>query len=559
MMAGQDGKGSIILKILIILLIVALVIVITLPGEIWQEEDAVQSTSRGNMATLYEAYQYYHNLTGMYTDDENEIITRIQNDSALIKRQAVVSFTTSLKNTMEDFLNKPAVNTLFDISSNLKNIQDDLDLNKRFFKIIPEIDTEAENVKQQISVLRSGMDFEKYNEAAVVLDSMKQLRRDLTDYSLQSAARVAYGFSTEIAANLPLIDFRGMDQVWKPLSQQINRLMQDINTSRLKNLTSVADRVADFQAEINSGFDYFLKANHDNRFEEVTKASESLLEVYQKFLSEFLITQQYAQYNLSEGDSLLINIGEESFYTPNQRLRYIVDHNDSTGLRVEDPTLLTELKEKAGPIIENINQLSFMNAFKNYEREIDSLKNYYPEIKKQYRRNIDIMIQNKEIEGALDKLTTSAAFDAYEKEKTFVETVPTSDSYSEIKEDLESALLGMGTFLQVYQESFFGNLDSVHIEIINQLETYEEILSKLRRNTFTFQPFIENLNQALEQIKSVPKTTVLPELQRIDENLKNLYLFASEGETQKVYGIFSRQIVNQGKIYGKTGMKSWEE
>jgi hypothetical protein len=559
MMAGQDGKGSIILKILIILLVVALVIVIILPGEIWQEEDSVQSASRGNMATLYEAYQYYHKLTGMYTDDENEIITRIQNDSALIKRQAVVNFTTDLKTSMENFLNKPAVNTLYDISFNLKNIQDDLDLNKRFFKIIPEIDTEAEDVKQQISVLRSGMDFVNYNEAAVVLDSMKQLRRDLTDYPLQSAARLAYGFSTEIAASLPLVDFRGMDQVWKPLSRKVKQLMQDVNTSRLKNLTSVADRVADFQAEIKSGFDYFLSANNDKRFEKVTKASEELSAVYNKFLSDFFITQQFAQYNLSESDSLLINISNESFFTPNQRLRYIVNYNDSTGLRVEDPTLLAELKEKAEPAIENISQLSFMSAFKDYEQQIDSLKNYYPEVKKRYRRNIDIMIQTKEIEGALDKLTTSAAFDAYEKEKIFVQSVPKSDSYSEIKDDLESSLLGIGTFLQVYQENFFGNLDSVHIEIINQLEAYDALLSNMRRNTFTFQPFIDNLNQALEQIKSVPKTTVVPKLQKIDENLKNLYLFASEGETKKVYGIFSRQIVNQGKIYGKTGIKSWEE
>ena len=558
-MAAQDGRGSIILKILIILLVVALIIVIVLPGEIWQEEDSVQSTSRGNMATLYEAYQYYHDLTNTYTDNENDIITSIQNDSALIKRQAVVNYTTSLKNAMENFLNKTAVNTLYDISSNLKNIQDDLELNKRFFKTIEEIDSEAENVKQQISVLRSGMDFEEYSKTAVVLDSMKQLRRDLTDYSLQSGARLAYGFSTEIAAGLPLIDFRGMDQVWKPLSQKLNQLMQDVNTSRLKNLTSVADRVFDFEKEVNDGFDYFLGVNKDNRFEEVTKSSENLLVVYKNFLSDFLITQQYAQYNLSEGDSLLINISEASFYTPSQRLRYIIDYNDSSGLRVEDPTLLAELKEKAKPVVDNINQLSFIHDFDNYQKEIDSLKNFYPEIRKQYRRNIDIMIQNKEIEGALEKLTSSAAFDAYLKEKTFIETVPGSDSYSEVKENVESALLGIGTFLQVYEEDFFGNLDSVHIEIINQLQAYDDLLSTMRRNQFTFKPFIENLNQILEQIKSAPKATVLPELKKIDENLKNLYLFASEGETRKEYGLFSKQIVNQGKIYGKTGMKSWEE
>ena len=558
-MASQDGKGSIILKILIILLVVALVTVIILPGEIWQEEDAVQSISRGNMATLYEAYSYYHTLNNTYTDNEDEIIPSIQNDSALIKKQLVVNYTTSLKNKMESFLDKPAVNTLYDISSNLKNIQDDLELNKRFFKIIDEIDTDAENIKQQISVLRSGMDFKEYNLAAVVLDSMKQLRRDLADYSLQSAARIAYGFSTDIASNLPLIDFRGMQQIWNPLSQKISRLMQDVNTSRLKSLTSVADRVADFQSEVTAGFEYFLSVNNDNRFEEVSKASEEILTLYKDFLTDFLITQQYAQYNLSEADSLLINISQASFYTPNQKLRYIVDHDDSTGLRIEDPTLLAELKTKANATTDLIRQLAFISAFENYEQQIDSLKKYYPEIKKQYRRNIDVMIQTKEVEGVLDKLSSSAAFDAYLKEKSFIQIVPNSDSYSEIKNQIESSLLGIGTFMQVYGENFFGNLDTVHIEIIGQLNAFDELLSTMRRNTFTFQPFIENLNKALEQIKSVPKESVLPNLQKIDANLKELYLYASEGESKKVYGIFSKQIVNQGKIYGKTGRKSWEE
>ena len=61
-MASLDGKGSIILKIVIILMVVAMVIVIKLPGKIWQEEDVVRDTSRGNMSTLYEAYRYYYGL-----------------------------------------------------------------------------------------------------------------------------------------------------------------------------------------------------------------------------------------------------------------------------------------------------------------------------------------------------------------------------------------------------------------------------------------------------------------------------------------------------------------
>jgi hypothetical protein len=262
---------------------------------------------------------------------------------------------------------------------------------------------------------------------------------------------------------------------------------------------------------------------------------------------------------LSESDSLLINIDEASFYTPNEKLRYVVDYEDSSGLRVEDPTLLAELKIRAMQIVDRVGQLAFMDAFKNYEQQIAALNEYYPGIKNDYRRNIDVMIQTKEVEAAIEKLPSSAAFKAYLNEKTLCETIPVSDSYSEIKQQIESALLGLGTFKQVYGENFFGNLDSVHIEIINQLSTFDEILSTIKKNTFSFQPYIAGLNNALEQIKSVSKESVLPQINQIDEDMKNLYFFSSEGETKTVYGIFKKQIVNQGKIFSATGRKSWEE
>ena len=86
-MASQEGKGSIILKIFIVLLVVALIIVIILPGRIWQEEEMIRSTSRGNMATLYESYRYFHSLKGYYPENNKDLIAAIQNDSALIKKQ----------------------------------------------------------------------------------------------------------------------------------------------------------------------------------------------------------------------------------------------------------------------------------------------------------------------------------------------------------------------------------------------------------------------------------------------------------------------------------------
>jgi hypothetical protein len=555
-MASLDGRGSIILKIVIVLLVVAMVIVIILPGEIWEEEEAIQESSRGNMLTLFEAHRYYFGLKGGYTNNEEELMVTVQNDSALLKRQIVVNHTDRLKNAMEKFLTDPAIKNLNAISTNLKNIEEDLNTNKRFFRTIDEIDQEAEELKMKISSLRSGLQFDKYLLAATDLDSLWQLRRDLADYSLQSAARLAKSFSAKITHDLPSIEFSAMYQIWQPLNARVSALMGEVEGSKLKSVTSVADRVADFQRDADEGFSYFVSNVSGSSYSE---SSEDLANVYQEFLSDFLVTEEYAQYTLSETDSLLINISDRSFYTPRDRLQYIVNKNDSAGIRVEDPTLLAELKVMSENSVNSLKQLPFMAAFENYQNEIDSLRGFYPEIKTKYRRNIEVTIKTKEIEAVLDEVPTGTAFSAYLKTKSYVDDIPQSDSYSEIKDKTESALLSTGAFIQIYGDSFFGNLDSVHVDLIRELNQFNEILSNIRKNKFSLDYHIEQLNAALSQIKSVPKESVLPTLQQIQQDLTTTYFFASEGKEESVYGLFATKVINYGKISGTTGQKSWEE
>jgi len=555
-MATLEGKGSIILKIVIALLVVAMVIVIILPGKIWEEEDRIKESSRSNMSTLFEAHRYYFGLKGVYTNNEDELILTVQNDSALLKRQIIVNHTDRIKYAMEIFLGDPAIKSLNEISSNLKNIEDDLNTNKRFFRTIEEIDQEAEELKMQISSLRSGLQFEKYFLAATDLDSIWQLRHDLTDYSLQSAARLASSFSADITRDLPAINFSAIYQIWQPLNARVSGLMGDVEGSKLKSVTSVADRVADFQRDAEDGFSYFLSNVSGSSYSE---SSEDLANVYREFLSDFLITEEFAQYTLSEKDSLLINISERSFYTPRDRLQYIVNTEDSSGIRVEDPTLLTELKLMSENSVNSLKQLPFMAAFENYQNQIDSLLGFYPEIKAKYRRNIEVTIKTKEIEAVLDEVPTGAAFSAYLKIKSYVDAIPQSDSYSEIKDKTESALVSTGAFIQIYGDSFFGNLDSVHVDLIKELNQFNELLSKIRRNKFSLDYHIEQLNAALSQIKSVPKESVLPTLQQVQEDLTTIYFFASEGKEKSVYGLFATTVINYGKIYSTTGQKSWEE
>jgi hypothetical protein len=134
-----------------------------------------------------------------------------------------------------------------------------------------------------------------------------------------------------------------------------------------------------------------------------------------------------------------------------------------------------------------------------------------------------------------------------------------TDSYSEIKDDIASSLIATGSFIQVYEGQFFGKLDTLHLEMIAQLEDFNNILSSVRRNTFDFNWAIEQLNQSISRIKSVQGSAVLPTLKAVEADLKDLFIFASEGDEKTVYGIFNMSVVNHGKVYGRTAIKSWEE
>jgi hypothetical protein len=226
---------------------------------------------------------------------------------------------------------------------------------------------------------------------------------------------------------------------------------------------------------------------------------------------------------------------------------------------VEDPTLLAELKVMSENSVNSLKQLPFMAAFENYQNEIDSLRGFYPEIKTKYRRNIEVTIKTKEIEAVLDEVPTGTAFSAYLKTKSYVDDIPQSDSYSEIKDKTESTLISTGAFIQIYGDSFFGNLDSVHIDLIRELNQFNEILSNIPKNKLSLDYHIEQLNAALSQIKSVQKESVLPILQQVQQDLTATYFFASEGKEKSVYGLFATKVINYGKISGTSGQKSWEE
>lgn len=153
-MAQNSGKGSILLKLLIVIFAVALILVIKIPAEIWDQEAAEKVQSQYNLSSIYEAEKYYHRLTKSYTTDKAELLSVLKNDSTLVKVQQLVNYTQQLRGEIDAYFEIPYIKDLLTINQNISVIIQDLVTNERYFKIDKDILNESEQLSMRLAVFR---------------------------------------------------------------------------------------------------------------------------------------------------------------------------------------------------------------------------------------------------------------------------------------------------------------------------------------------------------------------------------------------------------------------
>ena len=559
-MSNTQAQGSLILKILIVLAALILIAVILIPGQIWENEEKIKTETLSDIESLYEAHRYYYTLNQEYTTDMNLLLTTIHSDSSLKVKKQIVDYTVKLKTAIDDFLEQPIIKSLIKITQNIENIETDFENNKIYFAKFESIQTKSEELNFKVLVVKDGVDQESYSMMAKSLDSLLNLRRDLTDYQLQVAARHSHSLTNSIVSKLPEINFSAISEYWNPLDTELTELMLEVNSTELKHRTAVADRVADFQQAIESGFRNLNQSNMSTEISNSQNASVKVDSVYKYFLKDYLTTEKYVQYNLTDVDSMLLNINEQNFYTPLENKPYSYQFMDTLGLIVEDPTLLDDIRENALISVEEIKDLPFFETYKTYSNALDSLNAFAFEVKTKYRRNAEVHFKTKDIEALIMELKSTSTMSSHENLFKFASEVPSSNSFSEIKVMVENALLGLGLFKQIVETQIYGKLDTVHLELITEMDNFNELLSEIRRNEYSFDDRKNQLDEVLAQVKSSTSGSNLVEkLTKTEQDLQELFLFASDGKDERVYGVFTTNIVNQGKMYGRTAEKSWED
>jgi hypothetical protein len=105
-MAQAKAKGSIILKILIVVLLAALVGTIMYPKKIWDEETKNTKICRDNMDRIFKAEMVFLQHYNNYTDSLNQLTTFFEKDSTKDFIREYFKIDTALAENVTDFLTK---------------------------------------------------------------------------------------------------------------------------------------------------------------------------------------------------------------------------------------------------------------------------------------------------------------------------------------------------------------------------------------------------------------------------------------------------------------------
>lgn len=561
-MATNSGSGSLLFKIIIAVLAVVLILLIKIPNSIWNEEKTEKIQSQFNISSIYEAEKYYYRLTNKYTSDKNELLDVIKKDSTLYQTQQLVNYTQELATVINGYLTNELINNYLTISQTLEAIISELETNGRYFKINNKILSTSEDLIAKLSVFQSDVNHSNYTLCISYLDTLYQLRRDMSDYSLQTAAAKSANITEKANSFLKDIEIENISSEWLELSARIKdfRLEVKYDDNVSKN-TSVSDKLKDYVEKIDLKIGKLKSINNSENINSAVASHSKIDEIYKTFLENYLITSKYGMYRLSLEDSMVLYISPDNFLSPVSNQEYVLQINsDSTDIKVESPLLVMELKNQLIPSADKISGLEFTSHYIEFR---DSLKAVYDKglsIKAVIRRDLDITIKNKEIEETIIKYTNGSEHTAALSLNDFVKVVNGSNSYSELKESIEKGRNAIGIFKQVYEGNVFDNIDSLNVEMKAHIVEFNKILEgkrKLPKEITKFEINAFKLDQIADKIKAQASTKNVQLLVELQSDLDEALLFASEGKTISVYGIFEKARENFGYIYKNA--KSWEE
>jgi hypothetical protein len=568
------AKGSIVLKIVIVLLVLVLWQVISIPAKIWSEEEMLENTSHNNMVTLYEAQVYRYNQVKSYvpSDSLENLLAFIKADSALNVRQKIGRLTHVLNDSINRILNVPTIKAMIPISRSLREINGDLEFNTRYFLRYDNIMAEKEAIVENMMAI-NGADFPNFSKVRNYIDSLSTLQERINERTLQNAAQSAQLYVDSILTYLPNMELDAVQSYWSGQYDQINNFIKEIKKTDIMKQSSVADRLKKFIDRVNTAMKTLAQINRQNDVTELQKYKSGITNVYNMFLQpeNFLVSQNTGMLQLNEIDSLLVKFNEQTFYDPDDFdgvQRYIIAFDSaSPSLTVESPNLLDMFQEKLQKVSQPLVQMPFLTYLDQFHTQLDSVNKLMDETKDKYRLarySTDILLSIKELQAEMKDLNNVKFYRYVKNFKNFTDKVNNEKRLSVMKPLIEDILNPMDTLATRMKNQNINDLMERVNYFNSKLQTIDSLIannrkipSRTKRKIPSFAEAFQPVFGTLDQMKNSFNTSDADKMLAASKEIETALLETLNGYKEPVYYVFEKVHKNHGYI--QNGQKSWEQ
>jgi hypothetical protein len=541
-----------------------LLTVIYLPNQIWKEEAQTIKICRDNMNTLYETQRFYYQKNNSYTDSLSKLLTFVQNDSGINRRQSLVSLTNSFTKVLNNILNVPSVQNISKMSQAAFEITGDLVGNERYFRKYEHIAASSEEIVREMVNLDSSALFPSFSCSKLFVDSLRTLKESVTDFSLQIAILRAINSLDSLSLYYSKIERESFDQFWKVEYAKISKLIDEIRATDIAKVSSVADRLAKFIDQINSNLQLLNTSSATKDAQSLEVEKQNLKELHQKFLSLdfFILTQNASLTTLSENDSIIINLTQNNFICPDIKKPYLID-TVKARITIECPNLLDDIQKEFQTCIEPIRDLPLYERITRMSGIIENTKTVLDENREELKRYTNVLLKIKELIAEFEEIKSIFFYRYANEVYEFIKLVDSEKKLSVLKPAIEDILTPIDTLASRMEKANLSDLEKKIDYYHQKLEEIDvtiagmklpaNVRSRIKSNVEPYQP----IYPLLEEIKGTFNPTHISNLRKTEKSLEKALLKALEGRKQSVYVIFSREHTNHGNY--AAGEKSWEK
>jgi hypothetical protein len=353
---SQKPFVGILTKVGIVLLGFALYYVIYKQYEISEIEKQVLNDSRLKLSILKEAEAYFNRKTRRYTENFEEILTYIQADSVLKNREKRVKLTNKLASTVDTYVSNNVTVSLRKIKDSSHTIKIILDEIRDEYQSTPDVVLAADELYNKLEGSLISNELVNFNIAAANLDTLFQVRIDISEHILQNAVEKILTKSEFVVEHIGLIEIGALKNFWEIIEKDLEKITKLLNRPNM--IIEVKSARYNKQAGIVSENIAKLRSyNLENEKAEVVTFHSKLVSLKSEFIeaSNFALTLKAGKPALEEAESLLLQLNEDTQFAPPLKDKKFIFELTVEGYKISCPN-------KKGEISHGI----FNQKYRNY-------------------------------------------------------------------------------------------------------------------------------------------------------------------------------------------------